>query len=86
MTQNNQKLHLLNMLSHLTAYNLAFQLYKISTVLGWSSSSNLALVVLAPFKKWGLINLLTIYLTRSESNCCIQKLNKSLEISDFDFC
>ena len=43
---------ILNVLFHLTANNFPFQLYKISAVLDWSSSSNLALVVLAPFEKW----------------------------------
>ena len=41
------------MLSHLTAYNFHFQLNKIFAVLGWSSSSNLALLLYsAPFGKW----------------------------------
>ena len=43
------------MLSHLTAYNFHFQLNikNMSTVLGWSSSSNPALVVLDSwFEKW----------------------------------
>ena len=47
------KKRLLNMLSHLTAYNFHFQLNikNMSAVLGWSSSSNLALVVLGSIRK-----------------------------------
>ena len=52
------------MLSHLTAYNFHFQLNKISAVLGWSSSSNLALVVLGSIRK--MENLLrTTHSTRT---------------------
>ena len=41
------------MLSHLTAYNFQLNIKKMSTVLGWSSNSDLALVVLGSlFEKW----------------------------------